>query len=112
MATSKKSSKAVTKKTTAPKKTTAKRVATKRTTPKKAKNTMPGGYLMYAFLIIATAAAIIAIAGIILENGIEPGENLASFEPFFTFIKQCKSVALGIFGVFLVLACFTKMNKK
>ncbi len=108
MATKKKSSK----KTVTPKKNTTKKVTTKKVTTHKAKNTMPGGYLMYVFLIIAAAAAIVAIAGIILENGIDTNANMESYESFFTFIKQCKSVALGIFGVFLVLACFTKLNQK
>ena len=66
---------------------------------------------MYIFLIIAAAAAIIAVAGIILENGVDTS-NMSAYEDFFTFIKQCKSVALGIFGIFLVLACFMKMSEK
>ena len=104
----KKSSKAVKK---APaKKTTTKKVVRK-TTPKRTKANMPGGYVMYIFLIIAALAAIVAIAGIILESGVETA-NMEHYQKLFDFVKQCRSVALGIFGIFLVLACFTKMNNK
>ncbi len=106
----KKSSKAV---KPAKKTTTKKTVVKKTSAPKRTRKTdMPGGYIMYAFLIIAGLAAIVAIAGIVLESGIDTTTNMEAYQNFFTFIKQCKSVALGIFGIFLVLACFMKMNEK
>ena len=90
------------------KKAPAKKTVTKKV--EKKKSNMPGGKIMYVFLIIAALAAIVAIAGIALESCIEPTSDMSNYEGFFTLIKQCKSVALGIFGIFLVLACFTKMN--
>ena len=106
----KKSGKAV-KKAPAKTTTTTKKVVRRTPVKRTRKSTMPGGYLMYIFLIIAALAAIVAIAGIVLESQVEPNANMENYEGFFTFIKQCKTAALGIFGVFLVLACFTKMNK-
>ena len=95
------------------KKNSTKSVTPKKSAPKKTKHNMPGGYLMFAFLIIAAAAAVIAIIGIVLEYcEIDPGTNKEAFEGFFTFIKQCKEVALGVFGIFLVLACFARISNK
>ena len=102
---------------TSPKKTTHKTTvkttnAAPRRTRKDSKR-LPGGYIMYVFLIIAALAAIVAIAGAILESNVELTEASAeNYDQIFTFIAQCKSAALGIFGVFLVLACCMKLNTK
>ena len=109
MATKKSSNKKVVKKV--PTKVTTKKVVRRTTPRKKSEGEMPGGKLMYVFLVVAALAAIVAIAGIILENQVEATENMKNYESFFTLIKQCRSAALGIFGIFLVLACFARMNK-
>jgi hypothetical protein len=111
MATKKKTAKKAPVKTEV-KKTTVKRSAPRRTTSKKTYKDVPGGMLMYVFLIIAAAAAIVAIAGIFLENSVVDTGNLSAYESFFNFIKSCRDVALGIFGIFLVLACFMKISSK
>ena len=106
--------KKVEKKTPARSKTTsvAKKKTVKRRKKRQELDTMPGGYIMYLFLIIATAAAIVSISGIILENAIDKTANLNAYEDIFAFVKQCKNVALGIFGIFIVLICWTKFNTK
>ena len=111
MATKKKTTKKAPVKTAAPKKTVKKTTTRKATTRKDSYRDIPGGILMYVFLIIAAGAAIVAVAGIILENGVDTS-NMTAYEDFFTFIKKCRDVSLGIFGIFLVLACFMKLNQR
>ena len=68
---------------------------------------------MYVFLVIAAFAAIVAITGIVLEEcAIDYTGTLKEYKSFFEMIKNSKSIALGIFGIFLVLACFIRLNNK
>jgi len=95
----------------------AKKTAAKTTTKKAVRRTkseyMPGGKLMYVFLVIAAFAAIVAITGIVLEEcAIDYTGTLKEYKSFFEMIKNSKSIALGIFGIFLVLACFIRLNNK